>query len=63
MEKIKNISKEIDFNNLTYYFKELNIYPISFVESKGPFHTSKKIKSDDISLQKPLEEHKKLNQI
>ena len=29
--EIHNISKQIDFNNLIYYFKDENISPIHFI--------------------------------
>ena len=31
IDEIHNISKEIDFNNLTYHFKGSNTAPINFI--------------------------------
>ena len=36
--KILNMSKQIDFNNLTSYFKDKNIRSISFVGFRGLMH-------------------------
>ena len=36
--EIYNISKEIDFNNLTYRFKGSNLTPINFIDFRGPMH-------------------------
>ena len=33
-----NISKEIDFNNFTYYFKDPNLAPIKFIGFRGPIN-------------------------
>ena len=41
MNEIQKISKEIDFNNLTYYFKSLNIAQINFVRFRGPLNIFK----------------------
>ena len=38
MGEIHNIGKQIDFNNLTYYFKDKNISPINFISFRGPMH-------------------------
>ena len=37
LDEIQEISKEIDFNNLTYYFKTPGNAPINFIKFKGPF--------------------------
>ena len=42
------MSKEIDFNNLTYYFKDQNITPIHFISFKAPLHMYNKIKNSNI---------------
>ena len=36
--EIYNMSKQIDFNNLTYYFKDQNITPINCFSFKGSLH-------------------------
>ena len=36
--EIYNISKEIDFDNLTYRFKASNLAPINFIDFTGPMH-------------------------
>ena len=41
MNEIQKISKEIDFNNLTYYFKSSNIAQINFVRFRGPLNIFK----------------------
>ena len=38
MDGIHKISKEIDSNNLTYYFQGPNITPINFIRFRGPLH-------------------------
>ena len=52
LDEIQKISKEIDFNNLTYYFKSSNIYPINFIKFKGPLSFFNQIKNSNISLGK-----------
>ena len=42
--EIYNISKQIDFNNLTYYFKDKSISPINFVGFRDPIHIYNNIK-------------------
>ena len=42
--KIYNISKEIDFKNLVYYFKNKDITPINFIGFRGPMHIYNNIK-------------------
>ena len=46
------MSKQIDFNNLTYYFKDQNIDPINFINFNGPMHIYNKIKYGNIPIQK-----------
>ena len=36
MSEIQNIAKQIDFNNLTYYFKSPNLALINFICFRGP---------------------------
>ena len=56
LNEIQEISKEIDFNNLTCYFKTTSFSPINFIRFKGSFGFFKKIKNDNISLKKAEEE-------
>ena len=44
MGKIYNMSKQIDFTNLTYYFKSKDITPINFVGFKTPLHIYENVK-------------------
>ena len=37
--EIYNISKEVDFNNLTCHFKGSNTAPINFIEFRGSMHS------------------------
>ena len=48
----KETGREIDFNNLIYYFKRPNIAPINFVRFKGSLHIFEHIKNGNMSLQK-----------
>ena len=63
LNEIQEISKEIDFNNLTYYFKTPGISWKSFIKFKGPLVFSKEIKKGNISLTKAEEDKMNLNQI
>ena len=56
MKEIQKICKEIDFNNLFYYFKGPNIAPINFIRFRGPLHIFKGIKNGNILLQKAEKE-------
>ena len=48
--EIYNIAKQIDFNNLTYYFK--NYLTINFVGFRGPMYTYNNIKNGNTSIEK-----------
>ena len=48
--EICNIAKQIDFNNLTYYFK--NYLTINFVGFRGPMYTYNNIKNGNTSIEK-----------
>ena len=56
LDEIQKISKEIDFNNLTYYFKSSNISLINFIKFKGPLSFFNQIKNSNISLGKAEED-------
>ena len=57
MSEIQNLSKHINFNNLTYYFKHERC-PKSFIGFKGPLRFYKNIKDSYATLEK-AEENKK----
>ena len=42
--EIYNISKEIDFNNLSYHFNSSNTAPINFIDFRGPVRIYNEIK-------------------
>ena len=48
--EIYNISKKINFNNLTYHFKGSNTAPIRFIDFRGPMHIYTEIKNGNISV-------------
>ena len=50
MAEIRDSTKSIDFNNLTYNFKG-DGSPISFIGFKGPLYIFKSIYNGDISLE------------
>ena len=52
--EIYNMSKHIDFNKLTYYFKDQNISPINFVGFRGRMHIFNNIKNADTSIEKTV---------
>ena len=52
------MSKQIDFNNLTHYFKDQNIAPINFISFRGPLHYYENIKNGNISIEKAKENQK-----
>ena len=47
LAKIRESYKPIDFNDLTYNFKDSRIDPVSFIKSKGPLHIFKNIHNGD----------------
>ena len=48
MGEVIGLSRQIDFNNLTYYFKSKIINPINFVSFKDPLHLYKDIFNGNI---------------
>ena len=44
MDEMRNIVEQVDFNNLTYYFKGKDISPINFIGFRGPMHIYNNIK-------------------
>ena len=64
-ERINEIlerSREINYNNLVYNFKDSCISPISFAEFGVPVYTCDQLKKGDKTLHQVEEEQKKLNQ-
>ena len=51
LAKIRESYKPIDFNDLTYNFKDLKNPPVDFIEFKGSLHIFKSIHTGDIPLE------------
>ena len=51
LAKIRESCEPIDFNNLTYYFKDSRISPVNFFQFKGPMHIFKSIDNGDKTLE------------
>ena len=51
LAKIRESYKPIDFNDLTYNFKDLRIPLVGFIKFKGPLHIFKSIHNGDIPLE------------
>ena len=51
LAKIRESYKPIDFNDLTYNFKDLRIPSVGFIKFKGPLHIFKSIHNGDIPLE------------
>ena len=47
-----NASKQIDFNNLTYKFKDESVDPINHIDFKDPMHIYNNIKNGNSSWEK-----------
>ena len=60
LAKIRESYKPIDFNDLTYNFKDLRISPVGFIEFKGPLHIFKSTHNGDTPLETVENEQKKL---
>ena len=56
MREIKDLSKKIDHDDLTYYFKDKGISPINFVGFKAPLHLYRDILNGNIELAKAEED-------
>ena len=50
MTEIKYLSRQIDLNNLIYYFKNKDTSPTNFIGVKGPLHICRDISDDNIEL-------------
>ena len=46
-DKIQEIAEKVDYNKLTYSFKDPHIAPINFIKHKGPFHFFKETRDGD----------------
>ena len=55
MGVIYDLSKETDFKNLTYKFKDENFSPMNFIGLKGPLHLYTKICNGDTNIEKAEE--------
>ena len=62
LTKIRESYKRIDFNNLTYNFKDLKIPPVGFIKFKGLLHIFKSIHNGDTPLESVENEQKKLKE-
>ena len=51
LDEIQEISKQIEYNNLTYPFKTKGISSIHFIKYKGPFNIFKEIRDGNKALQ------------
>ena len=51
LAKIRESYKPVDFNHLTYNFKDLKIPSVGFSKFKGPMHNFKSIYKNDKSLE------------
>ena len=51
LAKIRESYKPIDFNDLTYNFKDLKIPPVGFIKFKGPLHIFKSMYNGDTPLE------------
>ena len=56
MSEIKDLSRYIDLNNLTYYFKDKRISPVNFIGFKAPLHLYEYIFNGNIELAKAEED-------
>ena len=56
--KIYNMSKKIDFNNLPYKNKNKNLVPINFIRFIGPLNIYKNVRNGNISIEKAIEDQK-----
>ena len=57
MEEIQDLRKQIDFNDLTYHYKD-NTTSKTFIGFKGPLDFYKNIKEGYITLEKAEEKQK-----
>ena len=62
-DEVQNLSRQIDFNNLTYYSKTKRTSPKLFNVFKAPLGFSRKIRDRDATLEKQRLTKKCLTQI
>ena len=58
MDWIREMSKEINYNSLTYLYITTGIRQTSFIEFIGPLHIFKEIKNGDKTIQLTVEKKK-----
>ena len=58
MSEIKDLSKQIDLNNLTYFFKDKSVSPINVIGFKAPLHLCRDIFNGNIKVAKVEEDRK-----
>ena len=59
ISEIKELTRQSDLNNLTYYFKNKSISPVNFIDLKAPLHLYRDIFDRSIKLAKGEEDQKK----
>ena len=52
IREIRNMSKEIYFDKLTYYYKSPYLSPMNFISSKSPMHIYSDTETGNISIEK-----------
>ena len=60
MYEMQKMSGDIEFNQLTYYFKNQNLAPLNFIGFRGLLNIYEEIKNGKISIKKAKEYQKKL---
>ena len=60
LAEIRESYKPIDFNDVTYNFKDLRIPPVGFIKFKVPLHIFESIHNGDIPLEDVEEEQREL---
>ena len=63
MTEIKDLSKCIDLNNWTYYFKNKHASPINLITFRGQFHLYRDVFNGNIELVKAGKDKNNLNSI
>ena len=59
MYEMQKMSGDIEFNKLTYYFKNQNLAPLNFIGFRGLLNIFEEIKNGNISIKKAKEYQKK----
>ena len=59
MYEMQKMSGDIEFNQLTYYFKNQNLAPLNFIGFRGLLNIYEKIKNGNISIKEAKEYQKK----